>query len=58
MEVMREHRETWVVVKAVVVICPAVTPQRVDLEMVQKAVPEALRLQPATMHREILVWEH
>ena len=50
-EVMREYRETWAVVRAAVAICPAVMPQRTDFEMVRRAVPEALRLQPATMPR-------
>ncbi len=46
MEVMREYRETWAVVRAAVAICPSVVPQ---------GVPEALRFLPAIMIREIVV---
>ena len=55
MEVMREYRETWAVIRGVVAICPLIMPQRTSKEMLCKAVPEALRLQPSTMPREIMV---
>ena len=55
MDVMREYRETWALIRGVVAICPVVIPQRTSLEVICKAVPEALRLQPSTMLREIIV---
>jgi hypothetical protein len=41
LEVMREYRETWALVRAAVAICPSVVPQRTELDMLWKAVPEA-----------------
>ncbi len=49
MEVMREYRETWANVRAIVVINPVVLPQRTDLGAVQRALPEVSRLQPASV---------
>ena len=42
-------------IRGVVAICPVVIPQRTSLEVICKAVPEALRLQPSTMLWEIIV---
>ena len=55
LEVMREYRETWAVMRGVVAICPVIMPQRTSIEMLCNAVPEALRLQPSTMPREIVM---
>ena len=51
LEVMREYRETWAVMRGVVAICPLIMPQHTNMKMLRKAVPEALRLQPSTMPR-------
>ena len=55
MESMREYRESWSRVRAIVVINPLVIPQRSDIDFVKKALPEASRLQPATGPREIII---
>ena len=39
MEVMREYREAWSQVRAMVVVNPVVLPQRSDLEEVRAAFP-------------------
>ncbi len=54
-EVMREYRETWSMVRGVVVICPLIMPQRTEIDALRKALPEIMRLQPSTMPREVMI---
>ena len=55
MEVMREYREAWSNVRAVVTINPLVMPQRTEVPLVQKAFPEMQRIQPGAVPGEILI---
>ena len=55
LEVMREYREAWSNVRAVVIVDPVIMPQRTELTRLVKALPELTRLQPAGVPCEILL---
>ena len=55
LEVMREYREAWANVRAIVLVNPSIMPQRTLLDELKKALPEVERLQPAGVPCEILI---